>query len=626
MDDVLLLVSRLALGAAGAGGAVAFLFAAARRTVAWVPAIAGAIVQLGFVAGVLRTNDDPLWVLGLASLPWFLGFPLFAATFPDGRPTPRWALLVVCAALGVEAVDAMTGFTLRERAWWSVAPILFFSLCLFCLGWRYRHSATTQEREQLRWILLGVVISVAGFQLLQVARGVIGGPDAIDVALANAAGIPLILGLAVAAARPRIGNVDVTFRAVLIALLSGWALFGVYALSAAVVTSGGGSPVVSARWAAAAMALAAYPVVRIAVRIATWLVFRDRLTPQAALSRLGAELDADDHRSIAQRIVDVAATATGAAGVRLRSAVIADADAFDAATGVIVPDVTSAATRPAFPVTFRGEHLATLVALPRPGESELSMRDRRVLAAVAQHSAPALDGARALRTATRAQTELLTAHEEERRRLRRDLHDDLGPALAGVALQAAAIAHRAATVDPSIAADARELHADIQDAAARARDISHGLRPAVLDDRGLAAAIRDRVGALSGGSDGIGTVEFDIADLGPLPAAVDLAALRIVQEAVANVRRHAAAEVCRVSLTREANGIRIDVRDDGVGIPATTTTGLGIRSIRERAAELGGRARIDAGAHGGTIVRVWLPAPDPHMTAAPASARQEATS
>ncbi|MWC00022.1 sensor histidine kinase, partial [Agromyces seonyuensis] len=218
----------------------------------------------------------------------------------------------------------------------------------------------------------------------------------------------------------------------------------------------------------------------------------------------------------------------------------------------------------------------------------------------ARHAAPALDGARSLQESRAAQAALLGASEEERRRLRRELHDDLGPALSGLALGAAAISRRAEKVDADLAESARELQRDISETVARSREISHGLRPPVLDDFGLEAAIRERLGP---GDD----VDLAVGELAELPAAVDLAALRIVQEAVTNVRRHARASTCRVEVARNGGELEIVIADDGVGMPSVVTPGLGLRSIRERAAELGGRVRLTRPPGGGTLVRVELP-------------------
>lgn len=597
MDDALLLTSRLLLLIAGAGGIVAVVVAAARRRVGVLPAIAIAMMLAQFASSWIAFDDWPTVVQYLLLLPWFLGFPVLAATFPDGRLVPRWSAVVLLGSLAVLVANLATGDALRNSGWWGIFPIAQMAFGVAFIIYRYRRSATTAEREAVRWVLLGVLVTLSCFMLIQVTDGVIGASDPLSAAKANLAIVPLMFGLVIGAAWPRVWNVDAAFRGVLVVLAVGWALGGVYAAVSAVVTVI--APATAALWSAAAVAAVAYPVIRLAMRGATWLVFRDRMDATAAVTALGAALDADDPRPVAQRVVDVAADATGSPSVVLVAAVEADAAVFGASfTAAGPPPDRPAGTE--VPVALRGELLATLSAWPRRGESELSTRDREALAAIARHAAPALDGARALSDAHTANHALVTAREEERRRLRRELHDDLGPALSGLALGAAAIAKRAAGVDPAIAADARELQDDIGEAVARSREISHGLRPPVLDDLGLEAAIRARLGA---GDD----VVLEIGELGQLPAAVDLAALRIIQEAVANVRRHADASVCRVQVARHADGLRIAVSDDGSGMPRTVTPGLGLRSIRERASELGGRARVSAAPGGGTIVAVTLP-------------------
>lgn len=605
MDEVLLLGSRLALVLTGAGGAAAVIVAASRRRIAWVPAVAAALVLLGFAATALVAADSPPAVLSMVGLPWFIGFPLLAATFPDGRLVPRWSIWVVVVSAALEIADIATGFRLHAAPWWSVVAVWELLAAGAFIVWRYRRSATTAERERLRWVVLGVVVTVTAFMVILVVDGVIGAPTAASTAKANLAGIPLAVGLVVAAAWPRVRNVDAVFRGVLVVLGAGWAMGGAFAGGAGLARAGGADPATATTWGAVVIALVAYPVIRLASRTATWLVFRDRLTPDVAVALLASELDSDSVATVADRVVTVARKATASPLVRLTAAIPTDAMDFDAESAT---DGASTSTLQAFPVSFRGEVLAMLAAAPRAGESELSARDRASLSAIAHHAGPALHGARALRTATHAQAELVVAREEERRRLRRELHDDLGPTLTGLALSAAAISHQARSTSPPLADAARELHEGIGDAVTRSREIAHGLRPAILDDRGLSAAIHDRVG---GASD----VQLHIAETGDLPAAVSLAALRIVQEAVANTRRHAAASTCRVAVARERGGLRIEVVDDGVGLPQTPVAGAGLRSIRERAAELGGSAQITRPERGGTSVSVWLPTTEPAQVA-----------
>jgi signal transduction histidine kinase len=597
MDDVLLLVSRLALLVAGVGGSLAVLATTAVRRAGrgWIPALASALILLTFAMSGIVPGADSLAVQSLSLVAWFVGFPVLAATFPDGRFVPRWSAWVVAASFAVLIVNALLGDAPRQsELWWVFACVQ----ALFAAGiitYRYRRSATTIERESVRWVLLGLIVTVAAFMLILVIDGTIGEAGGLSEATANRAGVPLVAGLVVGTAWPKLRNVDAAFRAALIVLGGGWTLGGVYAATEWLARSVGVDRAAAGGWGTVVVAIACYPAVRLAVRVASWLVYRDRLGAGAAVARLSAALDADDARGIAQRVADVAAEATGSPDVWLVAASPADDDVMAANAGRVAEQEVDAA---AFPIVFHGEVLATLHALPRRGESDLSSHDCTTLTAITLHAAPALHGARALIEATMAQAQLVTAREEERRQLRRELHDDLGPALAGLALSAAAIAKRADSLDARLAGNARELQSDIADAVESARDISHGLRPAILDDRGLEAALRDRIDA---------EVELRIGVLGTLPAAVDLATLRIVQEAVTNVRRHAAASVCQVSVDREGSGLRVEVADDGIGIPRVVAPGLGLRSIRERAAELGGRASVLRRPSGGTVVSVWLP-------------------
>ena len=235
---------------------------------------------------------------------------------------------------------------------------------------------------------------------------------------------------------------------------------------------------------------------------------------------------------------------------------------------------------------------------PRRGESGFTALDRRVLAALISYAAPALHGARTLAALLESRARLVSAREEERRRLRRELHDSLGPALSGLSLSAAAMARRTGL------SEATELHRDIQDVVHQTREIAYELRPPVLDDHGLVAAINDRTA----------DDELDVRVSAPeplaLPAAVDLAALRIVIEAVANTRKHAGASIVAVDMAVTDGRLELSVSDDGRGLPADVRPGIGMHSIAERADELGGTARYDRAASGCRLL-VTLPLEPP---------------
>lgn len=592
MDEALLLAARLAIPAVGVAGMTAIVITTAhngggRR---WLPAAAACALLLGLASEDLVLLGLPLTTVEELSAVWFVAFPLLVATFPSGVFVPRWSAWFVAASGIMLAADRLLG-VIPDGPWGAFATVQG-AVGIACLAYRYRRSATTPERESVRWLLLGVMLTAASFAFIQIADGVIGGPAPFAEVKTAAAILPLMFGLTIGVVRPRLWNIDAVFRGALVVLISAAAL---WAVARGMRATGAGWP-----WVVAAVGVAGYLVVRVAVRAATWLVYRSRLAPDEAVAQLATTLDADDPRSAAQRVADVAAEATGSPSLRLRAVAAADSVVFDARAGR--DHCEDAELSETFPLAFRGELLATLCAVPRAGESSLTARDRATLAAIAQHAAPALHGARALREATEAQAALVGMAAEERRRLRRELHDDLGPALLGLALSAAALERRAASAAPSLVLELGELHHDIQATAERSREISHGLRPAVLDDRGLEAAIRDRIGAGEHPR-----IEYQFEGLGILPAAVDIAALRIVQEAVTNVRRHAGATVCRVAVIRRPGVLAVDVDDDGAGMPPTVRPGVGLRSIRERVAELGGSAVVAVSPLGGVSVRARLP-------------------
>jgi signal transduction histidine kinase len=258
-----------------------------------------------------------------------------------------------------------------------------------------------------------------------------------------------------------------------------------------------------------------------------------------------------------------------------------------------------------FDVVHQGEPVGVIRAGPRAAESELNPRDRALLRLVATHAGPAMHAVRVVADLRRAREHLVLAREEERRRLRRDLHDDLAPQLAGLALSGAAV-RQFVTTDPARAIDiAGQLADDLRRASQQVREIAYDLRPPVLDDLGLTAAIVDRVARPPVGGGPSVVVDAPENRL-ELPAAVELAALRIVQEAVTNTRKHARASKCRVLLQLDGRDLLVEIRDDGRGFRADVRKGVGLRSIAERAAELGGTSDVRS-SPGGTSVLVRLP-------------------
>jgi signal transduction histidine kinase len=209
-----------------------------------------------------------------------------------------------------------------------------------------------------------------------------------------------------------------------------------------------------------------------------------------------------------------------------------------------------------------------------------------------------------------AHQRLVTAGEEERRRLRRDLHDGLGPALASLGLKLAAAKQLLRRDLDSVESLLDQVLTQNQQTVSEVRRLVYGLRPPVLDERGLAEAIRAHV--LHGQSGGLQIEVGELPDgLHPLPAAVEVAAYRIALEALTNVIRHAQAGHCTIQFAQigngRANALQIEVVDDGIGLPRELRAGVGLRSMRERAEELGGTLTIESASRGGTRILATLP-------------------
>ena len=257
----------------------------------------------------------------------------------------------------------------------------------------------------------------------------------------------------------------------------------------------------------------------------------------------------------------------------------------------------------ALPIAYRGEPVGRLL-LPESGAAaRLRPADERLLADVVRQAAAAARAARLADELQRIREQLVTAVEDERRRLRRDLHDGLGPTLAAVAsrIDTARITARRdpGATDETLAA----ARAEVTGMLTEVRRLVHGLRPPALDEVGLVGAVRRQAAAVGPGLE----VSVDATgELTGLPAAVEVAAYRIVGEALTNVSRHAAARHAWVRLLADDDALVVEVVDDGTGIPEGTPAGVGLVSLRERAEELGGDCEV-VDAHPGTCVRARLP-------------------
>jgi signal transduction histidine kinase len=254
----------------------------------------------------------------------------------------------------------------------------------------------------------------------------------------------------------------------------------------------------------------------------------------------------------------------------------------------------------AIPLVFAGEAIGQLAVESRVGDAGLTGADRRLLGELAGSVAIAAHAVRLSGALTTSRARLVSAREEERRRLRRDLHDGLGPTLFGLALGMDGVARTLGPEHAEEIARLERLRAAAEGAVADVRRLVDDLRPRALDHLGLAGAVGEEARRL-------GAAVVDVpAMLRELPPAVEVTAYRIAAEALANAVRHAAGTGLELRL-RVDGDLRLDVLDAGPGLPDGYRAGVGISSMRERAALLGGTCTIERRRPRGTAVRVRLP-------------------
>jgi signal transduction histidine kinase len=255
-----------------------------------------------------------------------------------------------------------------------------------------------------------------------------------------------------------------------------------------------------------------------------------------------------------------------------------------------------------FDMVAHGEHVGRLIVAPRSAGAHFAAPERRLLSDVALHAAIAVEATRLVRDLRHSRERLVVAREEERRRLRRDLHDGLGPTIAGMAVQVHSA--RNLLTGPGGVADRLEtLAGDLRTCMTEVRRLIDELRPFALDG-GLGSALAAECGKFSGPT-------FEVTlhlpdDLGGLPGPVEVAAYRIFCEALSNVIRHAGASSCTVVVDKQRDLV-LEIVDDGVGTDGWATGGVGLSSMRERAEDLGGTFEVRRRDPRGTTLRVCLP-------------------
>ena len=586
-------------------------------------AVLGATQNLTEAYGV-RAQAEPHSQLPLGPLALSLGTSLWIPAvalpatlllnlYPDGRvaaPFWRWVNKVTVAAMIVATIAAGTSRSVARQDFTGARPVVTLPqaagtplavaavaallLCaLASIGgaiWR-TWRARAPQRQQLLLLLVtsAIVILLAPLN----APGWLFDAGLVAVPAAVAVGV----------LRYRLLGVEVVIRRTLQFAVLTLLVVGIYtaaaAATSALVAGQTGSRVV----AAAAVALVLLPL---RDRLQAWvdrLVYGARRDPLGAVRRVGASVSATSADPLPAVVGSVADA------VRASFVAITDADGtILAQTGTDRAGTDRGSPRLTYPLTVAGQQVGQLVMCPARGESAMPAGDARVIATLIAPVAAVVHAVQLTRRLAGAHERALAAAQRERSRIRRDLHDGLGPSLSGVALGLEAV-QTALPGDTQTAADlTARMRTEIAGAVEDVRRIIDELRPAALEDVGLVQALRERAASLAARSSSGLMVEFRVDEPMPgLPEQVEIAAFRIAEEAMTNVLRHAHASRCEVRL-EVADALVVSVSDDGVGLPGQTRPdGVGLTSMRQRAAELGGCCTVEPALPSGVIVSARFP-------------------
>jgi signal transduction histidine kinase len=612
-------------------------------TAAALTALAAAVVSVASeatsVVSALAQVQSWLWVPGFVPL-----LTLVPLLYPDGLLRGRtWQWVAVASLVGMallaagvslypETVDGrvpvtkpLTSLTSARVLYVAAVALLVPSALLSVASLFVRLRASTGLRRRQVVVLL---VAAAVLLVVTAAQGLISAPANTLVQAGAVALVPVAIGVAVT--RHRLYELDVAICRALVAASLAVCLAGTYltvfALARALAPSGSA---VGTAVAAGVTGVLVQPLARRLSAGVERLFYGDRANPYAASARLASRLTERglDVAEVPQTVCD-----TVVETLRLGSAEIhlAGSEESVAAAALHEGTTTTASGSARFPLRHRGEEVGVLLVTARPGEPVVDLRDAEVLATLADQAAPAIAALQLHQQLQHSRESLVLAREQERLRLRRDLHDGLGATLAGLRLQveSAQALVRDTPAAPLLEAAAR----GVTSAVAEVRGITDGLRPPAIDEIGLGPALelladRIRTPQLHVTARVFRHDSTPAGTLGPLSPAVEVAAYRIASEALANVARHSGASAAVLSLSvvagDDGHGPRVvlEVVDNGRGLSAagpapTCGSGLGLAAMRQRAEELGGALEVISPADlsrggpagcGGTVVRAVLP-------------------
>jgi len=573
-------------------------------------------------------KDYPVAIMSIILLIVVLKWPalgIFFCTFPDGRFVPRrsWILtFLFVIQIGFFMLPPPYNIDHWPPLLSNLELIVVYGSVASTQIYRYFKVALSQQRQQIKWVAFGFGISFVSLTIIKSLPLFFEGlnyPDSFFQLLGPAMlalfYLPIPIGIGIALLRYRLWDIDIVINRTLVYAALSASILGLY-----VLVTFGISALISIHnelfLSAVATAIIAVIIQPLRLRLqrgVNRLMFGDRVDPYRALSNLGQRLE----ESLPADALLPTIVKSVAHALKIPHASIiwtlehAPIDRENSQVAASYGKALEGGIDRRLPLIHQGERVGELLLSPRQRGEELTSADLKLVRDLAPQIAIAVYSARLTAELKKmtidlqlSREHLVSAREEERRRLRRDLHDGLGPQLSSQTLTLSAI-KKLLRHDPDTA---EQLLTDAighaQTAIADIRRLVYALRPPALDDLGLLAALREQMKQYH--TSGVAMTLEAPETLPPLPAAIEIACYRIVQESLTNIIRHAHATTATVCLGIEES-LTLEISDNGQGLSPGIHIGVGFRSMRERAEELGGICLIDNNSKRGVRVFVRLP-------------------
>ena len=534
---------------------------------------------------------------------------IFFCLFPNGRFVPHWTRYIALASLAYIPI----GLYLSPANLFNIeTPLtvlagfgyfIFIIIGVYAQIFRYRHVSTLQERQQTKWFIFGMLVWLVFSIFVSIPYIILqnaptDAPQPWWSPLSQLGWfislMLLPLSFTIAIMRYRLWDIDLLISRALVYGVLTAVIIGLYILLVggfSQLFQSSGNLFVSLL-ATGLIAVLVQPLREHLQRVVNRLVYGERDNPISILTKLGERLEATvAPESILPTIVE---SISHALRLPYVAVMLKEENEFVLAAECGAKSASNL-TCELFSLNYQTEPVGQILVSRRAGEDSFTADEMTLLQNIARQVAVAAYAIQVTRDLQRSRERLVTAREEERRRLRRDLHDGLGPTLASLTLKLDAARNQLKDHPNETDSLLVELKSQTQSTIEDIRRLVYNLRPPALDELGFFSAIQEY--ATNHLRAGLSVRIERNGEFPKLPAAVEVAAYRIVCEALTNISKHSQATECDVRLT--FNGaLQIDVRDNGIGLPQGTHSGVGMSSMRERAAELGGTFSIHSLASG----------------------------